>query len=193
MPVIVMVTAYDQYALQAFEAGAIDYLLKPVGHQRLAEAVERAKRVSGLEAAEKLGKLQEIGEPVSGQRPKRIVGKMGDEYFLLSADEILAFQAEGCVVWIITGKGKYYAAADPEGSGAAAGEVQLPPDSPERASECGSCAQNGRAQQPEMADHTEQQSGLHRQQAAGAGHPADFEMVTGEKGMTSPEVLTGQA
>ena len=47
MPVIVVVTAHDKYAVQAFEAGAIDYLLKPVGQQRLAEAVERAKRVSG--------------------------------------------------------------------------------------------------------------------------------------------------
>ena len=38
MPAIVMVTAYDQYALQAFEAGAIDYLLKPVSQERLTEA-----------------------------------------------------------------------------------------------------------------------------------------------------------
>ena len=35
MPVIVIVTAYDKYALEAFEAGAIDYLLKPVGQERL--------------------------------------------------------------------------------------------------------------------------------------------------------------
>jgi two-component system LytT family response regulator len=39
---IVFVTAYDQFAIKAFEAGAIDYLLKPVGQQRLVEAVERA-------------------------------------------------------------------------------------------------------------------------------------------------------
>src|SRR3984885_14525289 len=49
MPAIVMVTAFDQYALQAFEAGAVDYLLKPVGRERLAEAVERAKRLTGRE------------------------------------------------------------------------------------------------------------------------------------------------
>jgi two-component system LytT family response regulator len=65
MPVIVMVTAYDQYALQAFEAGAIDYLLKPVGGARLAQAVERAKRLTEREAAEKLAQLQETP---SGQR-----------------------------------------------------------------------------------------------------------------------------
>jgi len=50
LPVIVIVTAYDQFALQAFEAGAIDYLLKPVRPDRLTEAVQRAKRISGKEA-----------------------------------------------------------------------------------------------------------------------------------------------
>src|SRR5712671_3268335 len=43
VPVIVIVTAFDQHAIKAFEAGAIDYLLKPVGQERLAAAVERAK------------------------------------------------------------------------------------------------------------------------------------------------------
>jgi DNA-binding LytR/AlgR family response regulator len=108
MPVIVIVTAYDKYALQAFDAGAIDYLLKPVGQDRLAEAVERAKRVTGREAAEKVAQLQEIGEPGSA-RTRRIVGRVGEEYFLLSADEIYAFQAEGDLVWIITAKRKFLA------------------------------------------------------------------------------------
>ena len=62
MPVIVIITAFDQYALQAFEAGAIDYLLKPVGEKRLADAVERARRVTGKQAAERLAHLQEIAE-----------------------------------------------------------------------------------------------------------------------------------
>ena len=109
MPVIVMVTAYDQYALQAFDAGAIDYLLKPVGGERLAQAVERAKSLTAREAAQRLAQLQEI----TGQRGispnKRIVGKIGEEYFLLSADEIYAFQADGELVWIMTAKKKYLA------------------------------------------------------------------------------------
>ena len=109
MPVIVVVTAYDKFAIQAFEAGAIDYLLKPVGQERLAEAVERAKRINGRQAVERVAQLQEIGEPSSPQRVKRIVGRLGGEYFLLSADEIHAFQAEGEIVWIITAKRKYLA------------------------------------------------------------------------------------
>jgi two-component system, LytTR family, response regulator len=109
MPVIVIVTAYDKYALQAFDAGAVDYLLKPVGQDRLAEAVERAKRVTGREAAEKVAQLQEIGQPAEGPRTRRIVGRVGEEYFLLSADEIYAFQAEGDLVWIMTSKRRYLA------------------------------------------------------------------------------------
>ncbi len=54
IPVIVIVTAYDQFAIQAFEAGAIDYLLKPVGQERLAEAVERARRLTARDAVERV-------------------------------------------------------------------------------------------------------------------------------------------
>ncbi|HEV2446008.1 MAG TPA: response regulator, partial [Candidatus Sulfopaludibacter sp.] len=39
LPVVVIVTAFDQHAIQAFEAGAIDYLLKPIRHERLEKAV----------------------------------------------------------------------------------------------------------------------------------------------------------
>jgi len=110
IPAIVIVTAYDEYALQAFEAGAIDYLMKPVGRDRLSEAVERARRLSGRETAERVAQLQEIAEPDERVRTRRIVGRIGEEYFLLSADEILALQAEGDLVWIMTAKRKYLAA-----------------------------------------------------------------------------------
>jgi two-component system, LytTR family, response regulator len=109
MPVIVMITAYDQYALQAFEAGAIDYLLKPVSEERLAEAVDRARRLTGTEAVERVAQLQEITGQPGISHARRIVGKVGEEYFLLSADEIYAFQAEVDIVWIITANKKYLA------------------------------------------------------------------------------------
>jgi len=109
MPVIVIVTAYDSYAIEAFEAGAIDYLLKPVGQERLRQAVERASRVSGRQAVERMAQLQEVAAPAAGPRPRKIVGKVGDEYFLLDASEIFAFQAEGDLVWIVTARKKYLA------------------------------------------------------------------------------------
>src|SRR5215469_4820152 len=47
LPVIVIVTAFDQHAIEAFEAGAIDYLLKPVSESRLRRAVDRARTLQG--------------------------------------------------------------------------------------------------------------------------------------------------
>jgi len=108
LPAIVIVTAYDKFALQAFEAGAVDYLLKPVGRERLAEAVQRARERTGAEAIERLARLQELGEP-GASKQRRIVGRIGAEFFLLSADEIFAFQAEGDLVWIITARRRYEA------------------------------------------------------------------------------------
>jgi DNA-binding LytR/AlgR family response regulator len=84
-------------------------LLKPVGLERLSQAVERAKRVTGRQAMERIAQLQEIGGTPLAARTRRIVGKIGEEYFLLSADEIYAFQAEGDLVWIVTAKRKFLA------------------------------------------------------------------------------------
>ncbi|HTS74552.1 MAG TPA: LytTR family DNA-binding domain-containing protein [Bryobacteraceae bacterium] len=109
VPVFVVTTAHDAYAIRAFEEGAIDYLLKPVHPARLAEAVERARRIRGGRAAEKLAQLQEFLEKPGLSGPKKIVGKREHEYFLLSSAEILAFEAEGDIVWIITAREKYRA------------------------------------------------------------------------------------
>lgn len=108
LPVIIVVTAYDQYAIRAFEAGAVDYLLKPVGHERLLTSVERAERLSlrPAEVAEHVAHLQQIADE-RGSMPRKIVARSGDEYFLLDPDEVLAFQADGDLVWIITAKRKY--------------------------------------------------------------------------------------
>ncbi len=109
-PVMVIVTAYDTYAIQAFEAGAVDYLLKPIGPQRLAEAIERARRITAWQASEKLAQLQEILDTQTDAPPRKIVGRHGQEYFLLSTEEILAFQADGDIVWIVTARERYIAA-----------------------------------------------------------------------------------
>lgn len=58
MPAIVFVTAFDKFALQAFEANAMDYLLKPINDERLADAVDRARlAISDREAAEQRTRL----------------------------------------------------------------------------------------------------------------------------------------
>jgi DNA-binding LytR/AlgR family response regulator len=111
LPVVVIVTAYNQYAIEAFEAGAIDYLLKPVQQSRLQKAVERARLLMGnrqkiAENAARIGNTTAYAAPM---RLRKVVGRSGDEFFLLDVSEILAFQAEGEVVWIVTPKNRYMA------------------------------------------------------------------------------------
>jgi len=106
LPIIVIVTAFDQHAIDAFEAGAIDYLLKPVSQERLRTTVERAQHLLGKPGeiaarAERVAtSVQKPGQPTT----KKIVGRAGDEYFIVDLDEVLAFQAERELVWIITSK-----------------------------------------------------------------------------------------
>src|ERR1017187_9408985 len=97
IPMIVIVTAWDKYAIQAFEAGAIDYLLKPIGQERLAQAVDRAMKLRGrpAEVAQQLANVTEIAETRAGHTVRRIVARSGEEYLLLNADEVFAFEADG--------------------------------------------------------------------------------------------------
>ena len=106
-PVVVIVTAFDQHAIQAFEAGAIDYLLKPVSEVRLQKAVERAKSLQDkpIEIANEVARIASAAmQSNSASANRKIVGRNGPDYFLLDPDEILAFQADGELVWIITSK-----------------------------------------------------------------------------------------
>jgi two-component system LytT family response regulator len=106
LPVIVIVTAFDQHAIDAFEAGAIDYLLKPVSEARLRRAVERARTLQGRtgEIAQQAGKIASVLPAAGTTKSRKVVGRSGEDYFLVDLDEVLAFQAEREVVWIITAK-----------------------------------------------------------------------------------------
>lgn len=93
---VVFITAYDQYAIAAFDAGAVDYLLKPVETERLAQAVERIKRnlaapPSDLSAliAELRGKL-----PRAHQRLRWIKAAVGKQVKLIAVDDVIYFQSD---------------------------------------------------------------------------------------------------
>jgi DNA-binding LytR/AlgR family response regulator len=110
IPRVVIVTAFDRHAIEAFDAGAIDYLLKPIGQDRLAQAVDRVIKLHSQPAvAEKFAALQGIAESSSAKTVRKIVARSGQEYLLLNADEVLAFEVEGELVWIVTAKKRYLA------------------------------------------------------------------------------------
>jgi DNA-binding LytR/AlgR family response regulator len=98
-PVIIFVTAYEQHALEAFNQGAVDYLLKPVRLERLATAIEKARaQLKGRVAA-----------PASASLPRKIVGRMGQDQYLLDPAEVVAFVADGELVFIVTAAHRYFA------------------------------------------------------------------------------------
>jgi DNA-binding LytR/AlgR family response regulator len=106
MPIIVIVTAFDQHAIQAFEAGAVDYLLKPVEEARLRKAVERARslRHQPLEIANRAAGIAAAAQRSAPAAGRKIVGRSGADYVLLDTEEVLALQAERELVWIVTAK-----------------------------------------------------------------------------------------
>jgi DNA-binding LytR/AlgR family response regulator len=111
LPAFIIVTAYDQHAIEAFEAGAIDYLLKPVSQNRLQTALQRARALQGnkRQLAENAAKLADATAPATFPSTRKVVGRRGDEYFLLDVKDILAFQAERELVWIITSTSRFLA------------------------------------------------------------------------------------
>ena len=66
MPLIAFVTAYDEYAVRAFEVNAVDYLLKPVERTRLREALNRAQERIGITVCSRRPPRQRIGSPAAG-------------------------------------------------------------------------------------------------------------------------------
>ncbi len=126
LPVVVIVTAYDQHAIQAFEAGAIDYLLKPVNEARLRTSVERARQLLGRprEIAANVDRIASA-QPAGGTRSRKVVGRAGEDYFLLDLDEVLAFQAERELVWIVTAKQRLLATQSLRGIAGRLGEPQF--------------------------------------------------------------------
>ncbi|HEY8615032.1 LytTR family DNA-binding domain-containing protein [Phenylobacterium sp.] len=69
-PIVIFVTAFDRYALEAFDRAAFDYLLKPVEPERLAQAIGRARdALAARQAAERVRELEEIVENLRGGAP----------------------------------------------------------------------------------------------------------------------------
>ena len=110
-PAVVFVTAFDRYAVRAFEENAVDYLLKPFRRERLAEALERARR--DLERpADASGRLAALLAAMEGHeasdRLDRFTVRVGPRQVILKAEEIRWFGAEDKLVFAATARGRHY-------------------------------------------------------------------------------------
>jgi two-component system, LytTR family, response regulator len=110
-PEVVFTTAYDEYALKAFEVNALDYLLKPIESSRLAEAVEKVeKRLA--EAVEKVEKrLAKSEEKPGADRERlsaedRVFVKDGERCWFVKLGDVRLFESEGNYVRLFFDKHK---------------------------------------------------------------------------------------
>ena len=109
-PLVIFVTAYDQYALRAFEVAAVDYLVKPFDRRRFEGALERAKSrlASGRESELNQQTLALLAElKAQSSHVERLVIKAGGRAFFLKTDEIDWIEAEGKYVRLHVGKESY--------------------------------------------------------------------------------------
>jgi two-component system LytT family response regulator/two-component system response regulator LytT len=100
---VVFVTAYDQYAIEAFEVNAVDYLLKPIEQARLEQALHRvARRISSDHPLnEQLAKILQL---VGGRQARRdqMAVKVADRYLLVHADDIIFASLTGDTINVVT-------------------------------------------------------------------------------------------
>lgn len=103
---VIFITAYEEYALRAFNQGAVDYLLKPVARDRLSLAIERARtRLDGgahIDLAALIDIVQARLTAGGRQGIKWITASVGNSVKMFSIDEVLFFQAQDKYTRVVT-------------------------------------------------------------------------------------------
>lgn len=101
---IIMTTAYDSYAIKAFEAGSIDYLLKPINFKDLTRAIERARKRASINSIDLKSLLNNI-QPEKKQYKSRIIVKLNDQIIPILTQDIAYIYSEDKNNYIITTQG----------------------------------------------------------------------------------------
>ena len=98
-PAIVFCTAYDEFAVDAFELHAVDYLLKPVNRARLEKALERVREPGGDDRLRKLAAVA---------RPARFLARRANRFFVVPTARVLFFGSEGGLTRLQTAEHHYW-------------------------------------------------------------------------------------
>ena len=104
LPFFIFATAYDQYAVQAFEVNAIDYILKPIAKARLEKAIQRVRRLVETSdvTSQKIDRLVQMVEQRPPAQKGKLVIKSANRLFLVDSDEVIFASIEGGVISIVT-------------------------------------------------------------------------------------------
>ena len=108
VPLVIFITGYDDHALEAFQADALAYLLKPIEEERLTAHIGRARKLLS-DLVERQHEAQRLTDAMD-RRPSRIdqiVGKKRDRFFLLRPEDVFFFTAEDGVVKAMSAKDSY--------------------------------------------------------------------------------------
>ncbi len=103
---VVFVTAYDQYAVTAFEQGAVDYVLKPVTTERMGKVVERLKLRLERAPADLTTVLAQLNAREVGGPLRWIKASLGPSMRLIPVDEVVYFHAEDKYTKVVTADGE---------------------------------------------------------------------------------------
>jgi DNA-binding LytR/AlgR family response regulator len=105
---VIFTTAFDEYAIKAFKLNSIDYLLKPIGKDDLAVALDKFKKLNNKY---KLGLLEDIAQvyqTINKQYKNRFMVKIGDVISSVKTDDIAHFISEDGLVLLVTSNNKRY-------------------------------------------------------------------------------------
>ena len=104
MPQIVFATAFDQYAVKAFEVNAVDYLLKPFDKKRVAQAVERAKKKleSAGTSTDQISTLVKMLEQQQRPQAAKVLLKSAGRLFLVDQKDICYASIEDGIITVVS-------------------------------------------------------------------------------------------
>ena len=110
---IVFTTAYDQYAIEAFDTNGIDYLLKPIESERLKKALTKFKQLNqNNSSSQDLQQLLEQFGKKDGSYKRRFMIKVGEKIKTIPTENINAFYSEQKGTYLLTNEGRNYVLDD---------------------------------------------------------------------------------
>ncbi|GAB4116580.1 MAG: LytTR family transcriptional regulator DNA-binding domain-containing protein [Thermoflexibacter sp.] len=108
MPKVVFATAFDEYAIRAFEENSIDYLLKPIEKERLEITIQKLKKSTTQQVTDNQYFLKLIEQFKPKKEIQSIAVKLGERILLIRLEDISYFEAEDKYTFLTTVEGKKY-------------------------------------------------------------------------------------